>query len=699
MAPPRRTLLRAISLLLALVALALLVPTAGSAPSPPPRDLVIDVYQRLRTLGVKDLDVPEGEVSYEQVQGQIGRFVDEIDRDGRVVGGLVDPFTGKPWTLARLLTVTGGDDVWRSKFVGGAAREKQIRAALDGLVWRLGAAKGTGYTNGGVSAALSREAQADTTEKCNPGPPAWTSTPGMRGQFVALLPQALNASSTRVLVGSSGVGVGASGPPVGDKVEVNVSRVALRLDLPAQPVLPRAPVVEARLLVGTDNASPTVGNPPLIATLDRVAGSWLPSADDWALAGTSLGMLHPATIDASERAGFGQRATYPVPVGAVLADGSAIRPRFWTSVVAHFATEEPPKTVWPPTTMSEFMCSWHYSRFVTFGQLVYRQALRRLSAPPPPPDPPKPPDAAQEAANAKLKKAKEEAAAYFQKSFGLAEKGLVGAAGESLIGTGHGGKDAEKGVKLIPLAGDKKAVKVFGKKGVKVASKVAALFSIVTDVAETYLYVTSYMAFEKAQDPPTYDFARVAQPGFARGPVVAAASQLPRRVRANADELTRAGQDAVAYFTAYLTSFQRLQGATRSGDADAQAAQAAAATEYAFLFSNALVEGAKARARLIKSALKAAHYRLELRPIVLRKALKRLRRRGVTRAVLPLERLGFSRKRANAARRKLETRLRGRVRLTRVVFPDVLLAAREPALAATIRRIAEDPEAFAQPPR
>lgn len=686
----RRKLLPTAGLVTAVCILVVAVEIAGSAPSEPSQDLIRDVHARLSLLSGQRLINP-GDVGFPFLQGRIDNFLESQSAAETKPGTVVNPLTGFPWEKRRLLSVTSGDEEWKGSGESEAAREKQIRAVLDGLNWRLGAVRGTGFgQRPQLTSELSRSAQAETTEKCTPPPaqnpqPPWTSTGSMRGQFSALFPQALASGDTNSNVTGNKASTSASGPPGGDEAIVGISRMVVGLPMPGGPAVGNAPVGETRIVVTTQPFLKAPMN--LSVSAEPVQAAWTPDETDWPMGGVSLGsrVPEPVALDPTS-----SRASYQVPRKAVL-DGSApaTAPKFHPMIVIHFAGEEPPSTGWPPVEMDPHGCFWASGYSIRTVHLVYRQALPLMSAPQVPSDSPAP-TAEQIAANEKLQKAKKAASDYFQAAFAAAEKGLVGIAGEAVIGTPQGGKDAGQLAKLVGLGGNAPPTKLI--------AKVAAVFSIVTDVFQIVTYTTAYYAFLQAQDPPAADYDVIAQPAVTGA---AGARKVPRALRVDLAQLRDEVRAATAYFMAYLRSFERLQGAILAGDEDAQESQAAATTEYGYLFVKTMSDVAALRKRVLRKAVKAAGARLKLSTKLVRRAGKRVRKRGVTKSLVPFERFGLTGAQAKQARKMVARRIRSGVSGGALSVPGALqtpaLLRRERAFLAQIRAVAADPDAFAQP--
>ena len=217
---------------------------------------------------------------------------------------------------------------------------------------------------------------------------------------------------------------------------------------------------------------------------------------------------------------------------------------------------------------------------------------------------------------------------------------------------------------------------LFGKLIPVAAKKLGAVISIVGDLSCTGYLAMGAGAEFAAQDPPAQEFETVAQPKLPAGVHISSRERRYRRVAAAVNALDANTAQASAESSAFLTAYERFQGAVAANSTAAIKGQASAAAGFAQAEAALLAARPKLRSTLASALRRAIGGRFKItsrgRALLARAVAKRAR---TSQLVAYMEHLGIDPATSRSAVNELRKRLAGHQPKGPIVFPDFIASA------------------------
>jgi hypothetical protein len=235
---------------------------------------------------------------------------------------------------------------------------------------------------------------------------------------------------------------------------------------------------------------------------------------------------------------------------------------------------------------------------------------------------------------------------------------------------------------------------LFAKQLIPVAAKkLGAVISIVGDLSSTCYLAMGAGAEFAAQDPPAQEFESVAQPKLPPGVHITSRERRYRPVAAAVNALVANTTQFSAQSSAFLTAYERFQGAVAANASAAVKAQASAAAGFAQAEAQLLRERPQLRSTLARVLRRAIGGRFEITArgrLLLARALAT--RGRTTQLVAYMEHLGIDPATSGADVKELRKRISGGEPKQPIVFPDFIASASaakaDSALAASMSNMA-----------
>jgi hypothetical protein len=366
---------------------------ARAADPPAPASFTSLIVSRLQLMGLATTLPPYP--SYADLQTLVGEAASGTS-GGVNSGDYVDPYTGNPWDVTKLVTLASGNPTWYEQEAGATLLQRQLIDVVEMLGWRRVI---------GSSAELARVARdPDAAEACVADPSGNGQDPSQAlvSDWVSNYQSALAGPpvdpsqdpnfgySDSGVVGTAVVSDQAS--YVRDYVMRSTADFYLpQPDSPSAVPIPGVPIDGARVVVsvqaagqsgqqpgagpGTPASGWATGGGNLTMSLEAGTGSRF-ATDEWPLSGTPVGSVAPVESGSSDAGA----ASITLPIGELLSPGrSPASPLFVRRARIHVAAAEPPPD-WPPAGVTPVSCAgWSRAWAITAQTLVYHEAFPPLT--------------------------------------------------------------------------------------------------------------------------------------------------------------------------------------------------------------------------------------------------------------------------------------------------------------------------------